>query len=313
MEDAHVARSFDVNEEGTPVNRRNFARPVAIILPLLLGLAACASTSEQSASVRQVDDLLASIERVQVDVTVAKERAHGALRDLTALLAPGFTGDAAKAYAGVRASIEQSEKQTQALHSSLTPMTEAAESVFRRWATDLEAFGNTRMRQRSQTRLDETRARYQTLLNSTQSALISFDSFNADLRDQALFLGSDLNAASIAAILPDVRELHKQATELDGRADLCASAARAYVESAALHGQVEMVGTTEGQPATPATEGDKPKTQFSKRRSTTLKPHAQPSTPHPADEPGTSGESTQPAQEPVEKPAPPNASGPGSH
>lgn len=298
--------------------RRNFARPVAIILPILLGLSACASTSEQSASVRGVDDLLASIERVQVDVTVAKEKAHGALRALTQLVAPGFTGDAAKAYAGVRAEIEESEKQTQALHRSLTPMSDAAESVFQRWASDLEAFGNTRMRQRSQTRLDETRARYQALRTSSQSALLSFDSFNADLRDQALFLGSDLNASAIAAILPDVRELHKQATELDARADLCASAARAYVESAALHGQVEAVATTDGQPAT---ESDKPKTQFSKRRSTTLKPHAQPLGQQPADGSGTPDGSTPPAQQPaqapdqqpIEKPLPPNASGPGLH
>jgi hypothetical protein len=300
------------------VIRSYFARPVAIILPVLLGLAACASTSEQAASVRGVDDLLASIERVQVDVTVAKEKAHGALRSLTALVAPGFTGDAAKAYAGVRASIEESEKQTRSLHQSLTPMTEAAESVFRRWTSDLETFGNTRMRQRSQTRLDETRARYQALLTSTQSALLSFDSFNADLRDQALFLGSDLNASAIAAILPDVKVLHQQATGLDTRADQCAAAARAYVESAALHGQVEAVTTTEGQPAT---EGDKPKTQFSKRRSTTLKPHAVTPGQHPADEPGTTDVSTPPAQQPaqapeqqpIEKPSPPNASGPGLH
>jgi ElaB/YqjD/DUF883 family membrane-anchored ribosome-binding protein len=292
------------------VIRIHLARPVAIILPtmaVLFGLAACASTSEQAASVRRVDDLLSSIERVQVDVAVAKDKAHGALHALTQLVAPGFTGDAAKSYAGLRADIEESEKQTQALHRSLTPMSDAAESVFQRWTADLESFGNTRMRQRSQTRLDETRARYQGLLTSTQSALLSFDAFNADLRDQALFLGSDLNAAAIASILPDLRTLHEQAKELDARADACAAAARTYVESAALHGQIETATTSEAQPTS---DTDKPKTQFAKRRSSTLKPHALPQ--HPADETGTPDDATQPAQTPAPESTPPSNEKPSS-
>src|SRR5439155_11571604 len=136
--------------------------------PLLLGIAACASTTEQAASVRKVDDLLTSIERVQVDVTVAKQKAHAALQQLSVLVSPSFTGDAAKPYAALKAGIEQSEQQTLELHHGMSPMSEAAESVFRRWSSDLEAFGNTRMRQRSQVRLDETRARYQSLLTSAQ-------------------------------------------------------------------------------------------------------------------------------------------------
>jgi hypothetical protein len=270
------------------VIRSTFARPVATILPILLGLAACASTTEQSASIRKVDDLLTSIETVQVDVTVAKEKAHTALASLTTLVSPNFTGDAAKAYATLKQGIEDSEKQTLELRRSLAPMSDAAESVFQRWSSDLEAFGNARMRQRSQERFDETRNRYQALLTSSQSSLLSFDSFNADLRDQALFLGSDLNASAIAAITPDVRVLHQQVVDLDKRADACAAAARAYVESAALYGQVEAAGTTttEAQPA--PTETDKPKTQFTKRRTTTLKPRPLPPAPRETSTDGTS-------------------------
>ena len=262
--------------------RSHFARSVAIILPVVLGLGACASSTEQSASVRKVDDLLTNIERVQVDVTMAKEQARAALQQLSALISPKFAGDAAKAYATLREGIEQSERQTLELRRSLPRMSDAAEGVFRRWASDLEAFGNTRMRQRSQARLDETRGRYQSLLTSTQSALLSFDSFNADLRDQALFLGSDLNASAIAAITPDVRVLHQQIKDLDARADACASAARSYVEAAALYGQVEGPTTTEVQPAAP--QNDKVKTQFTRRRTSTLKSQA-PAPVKSADEP----------------------------
>jgi DUF2959 family protein len=297
------------------VIRSHFARPVAVILPVLLGLAACASTTEQAASVRQVDDLLTNIESVQVDVTMAKDKAHAALQQLTTLVSPKFTGDATKAYAALKEGIKASEEQSLHLRRSVEPMASSAESVFQRWASDLEAFGNTRMRQRSQARLDETRARYQTLLTSSQSALLSFDSFNADLKDQALFLGSDLNASAIAAITPDVRVLHQQVQDLDARADACANAARAYIESAALYGQVETVNTTEvpqGQmnnTASNQASTDKPKTQFTKRRTSTLKPHALPPAPRPA-EPAPAPEAgieTTPDPAPVQPPV----SGPG--
>jgi hypothetical protein len=280
------------------VIRSHFARPVATILPILLGLASCASTTESSASVRKVDDLLTNIETVQVDVTVAKEKAHGALAALTNLVSPNFTGDAAKAYASLKQSIDDSEKQTLELRRSLPVMSDSAESVFRRWSADLEAFGNTRMRQRSQERLDETRNRYQTLLTSTQSALISFDSFNADLKDQALFLGSDLNASAIAAITPDVRVLHQQVGDLDKRADNCANAAKAYVESAALYGQVEVSPTAQPEQQAAAPETDKPKTQFTKRRTSTLKPHPLPPAPRETAPPGTFGSGPQPSGTP---------------
>jgi hypothetical protein len=139
-------------------------------------------------------------------------------------------------------------------------------------------------------------------LTSTQSALISFDSFNADLKDQALFLGSDLNASAIAAITPDVRVLHQQVIDLDKRADACASAAKAYVESAALYGQVEVTPTTTAT-ATPdqqatAQDGDKPKTQFAHRRTSTLKPHPLPPAQRETAPPGTFGSGPQPSGTP---------------
>lgn len=272
------------------MSRSNFVTSVAIVLPTLLGIAACASTTQQAQSVQNVDDLLTRIESVQVDATVAKDKAHAALTELTTLVSPGFAGDPAKTFASVKESITASQAQTLQLRRSLGPMVESAESVFHRWTSDLEAFGNTRMRQRSQGRLDETRGRYQAVLTAAQSALITLEAFNADMGDQALFLGNDLNAAAVASLVPDVRTLHEQVRELDGRVEVCSTAARTYVESAALYGQVEAVATEE-----PAAEvqAEKPtKTQFVKHRTSTLKPR-------PSAKPADGTTTT-----PVENPAP---------
>lgn len=274
------------------MSRNNFLTSVAVVIPAVLGLAACASTAKQAQSVQNVDGLLTRIESVQVDATVAKEKAHAALAELTTLVAPGFTGDPEKAFVSLQEAIDASKSQTLQLRRSIGPMVESAESVFHRWTSDLEAFGNTRMRQRSQGRLDETRGRYQAVLTSAQSALITLEAFDADMGDQVLFLGNDLNAAAIASIAPDVRALQEQVRELDGRVEVCSNAARAYVESAALYGQVEVVTTEEHAPTA---QPEKPtKTTFAKPRTSTLKPR--PASPAPE------ANVTTPA--PVEVPAP---------
>ncbi len=234
------------------MSRFHFAASVAIVVPAVLAFSSCASTTKQAQSVQEVDDLLTRVERVQVEATVSRDKAREALQNLTVLVAPNFAGDATKAFATLQQSIESSEKETLEFRRAITPMAQSAESVFGRWTADLESFGNTRMRQRSQTRLDETRARYQTVLTTAQAVLVTLESFNADLNDQALFLASDLNASAVQAIHPEVRELHERAKELDGRVETCSAASRNYVESAALYGQVEAVvpdGHTNGTSA----------------------------------------------------------------
>jgi ElaB/YqjD/DUF883 family membrane-anchored ribosome-binding protein len=221
------------------VMRRHFPNLIAIILPTLLGITSCASGNKEAESVKKVDDLLTRIERVQVEAVVSKEATHAALEQLELLTSPVFSGDAKLTFTRLVELTEDCEKQADALRSAVRPMSDSAESVFRQWASDLESFGNTRLRQRSQARLDETRARYQSVLNASQSAMLAFDTFNGDLQDHALYLGNDLNAGAVSSLTPEVQVLREQIVDLDARFDNCGSTARLYIESAALYGEVE--------------------------------------------------------------------------
>ncbi len=256
-------------------------RPFASVLSVWLLAAACAGTSERSESVEQVDELLTRIERVQAETAVAKDSVHAALSELCTLVSPGFKGDAATEFAKFLAASEASEDQAETLRDITEPMQDAADELFQRWTKDMEAFGNSRMRQRSQTRLDETRTRFQSIIGATQAAQIALDAFHDDMRDHALFLRHDLNSAAVASIRTDVRALNEQIQGLDTRFDATTAAARAYVESAALYGQVEMESTTpEAEKSTSndakaTTQGTSNTTTPAKKRTvTTLKPKA---------------------------------------
>ena len=265
----------------------------AFLFLSMLAAGSCASPTERAEAVQRVDDLLARIERVQVDAVVSKETGQAPLDQLDALCAPGFSGDAKEAYSHLLETIDGSEKQSRKLKESLEPMRQTAESIFRQWTQDLQAFGNARMRQRSQTRLDETQSRYQAVFSNAQSALIAYDAYNADLRDLALFLGHDLNASAVAEIAGDVQTLKEEMQQVGVRMDAVATAARAYVEAAALYGQSEA-----DRPGAEAKDSkSEPAPAPSKKRPSTLKKKAGPPpepAPAPAPEPAPEAETTPP-------------------
>jgi len=226
------------------VNRRLIAHCLLFAAPLAIGLSGCSSTGfsfskKSDNGLTNVDELLTRIEKVQVESLVAKERARAAYDTLRQTVAPEFDGDAVEQYKLLVDAIDESKKQSKTLGDSVPPLKHSATIVFERWTKDLEEFGNTRMRQRSQERLEATRTQYETILRQTVAAQLSLDALNADLNDHALFLGHDFNSESASAIASDVKELESRVAELDSRLDASIASSKQYIASRALRGEVK--------------------------------------------------------------------------
>jgi len=209
------------------------ARSFALVLSAA-GLSACAIFSSDPSGPAQVDDLVSRVERVYVASEVAKERVESAIEKLQAITAPGFQGQAVPAYERLMTAIELAETHAAELGDSVAYMKEGGAPIFEQWTTDLEAFTNPAMRRRSLTRLVATRERYDAISTAADPALSAYNSLVKSLRDHALFLRHDLNAASLAAINEDLQTLNKQAADVDQRFDACLQAARTYMESTSL-------------------------------------------------------------------------------
>jgi hypothetical protein len=239
---------------------------LALLVPLV-GLGACSSTSFSSFSfskkgdsgLSNVDELLTRIEKVQVEALVAKERAHGAYGLLQQTVAPNFRGNAVEQFKSLTESIKASEKQSKTLADTVPALKSAANVVFERWTKDLENFGNTRMRQRSQERMEATREQYETIVRQTVAAQLSLEALNADLNDHALFLGHDFNSESAMVIHDDVAALQPRVAELDGRLDAAIQSAKQYIASRALRGEVEAADEVEGDASKTAAKGQRRK------------------------------------------------------
>jgi len=299
------------------MRRRKHSPGILCIVLLCLSLFACAS-SQSGDGLTRVDELLTRVEQVQIESLVAREKAAGAFDALGRIVAPDFHGDPVQAYQDLTAKISASKAQAQKLAISVEPMNLTADRVFRAWTNDLEKFGNTNLRQASQARLAETRARYSAVHDTAIAALVSINAFNADLSDQALFLEHDFNAASIAVIAAEVPSLTNQAHDLSRRLNECVATSKTYIGAGALRGQLAtQTPTLPGDVA-----ADVPAAAPSRNLpepvagTESLKPQgggdaAQPALPPARRRPRTDGSSAQPtqvpAQQPAEQPAGPNA------
>ena len=215
------------------MNWGSLVRPFAVALPVVT-LAGCSVFSSDNSGLSRIDDLVTWIERVHVESEMAKEKSHSAIDALRTIVAGDFGADPLTAHTELMQTIQRSENQSDALRTSITGMRETADAVFAKWSTDLLSFTNAQMRQRSQARLEATRARYRAILAAVEPAQVSYDSFNLAMRDIGLFLGNDFNATSVSAIRDDVRAQTTLVGQLDHRLEACLTAARDYLDETSL-------------------------------------------------------------------------------
>jgi len=213
--------------------RQPHPRTVLAVL-VLAGLPACSFVNnliKGKSGPADVDDLVASVEKVDKELDASKASMLSAIQGLQSITAPDFQGDAVKSYKQLVKVVDASEDQADELRDSIEKMQAAAVPVFDQWTKDLEAYSNPEMRQRSQVRLAAARERYDAVLAAVEPVLVEYESINESLRDHVLFLKHDMNPAALATIQDDVRRVAKDAASLDGRFNNSRAAAQAYIES----------------------------------------------------------------------------------
>ena len=217
------------------MKRKPYPRAIVAVL-VLASLPGCSYVNnliKGKSGPADVDDLVASVEKVNKELDRSKASMLSAVQGLQAITAPDFQGDAAKAHKDLVKIVETSEDQAEELRDSIEEMQAAAIPVFDQWTKDLEAYSNPEMRQRSQARLAAARERYDAVVAAVEPLLVEYESINQSLRDHVLFLKHDMNPAALTTIQDDVRSVAKDAASLDGRFNSGRAAAMAYIESTA--------------------------------------------------------------------------------
>lgn len=129
---------------------------------------------------------------------------------------------------------QRSEAKAEDVRSRIRSIEQVAGDLFAEWEAELELIQNTDLRRRSATNLAETRRRYERLLGAMDRAAASMDPVLEAFRDQVLFLKHNLNAAAIASLEVNAREIRADVDRLVK--EMQASIAEADAFLAALDG-----------------------------------------------------------------------------
>jgi len=194
-----------------------------------------------------VDELVSTIEEVHIDAELAKGLARTASEKLSAIVAPDFSGDPKVAFKEFADAVAASEEKARSLRSKIQEMKAIAGPVFEKWKQDLAQFTSSGMRLRSEARLKASLGRYEAVVAAADPALAAYERLNAALRDHALFLGNDLNSASISEVRSDVQAIALSVEDLDATINTCLAAAAEYVQASALPERAAAPGPTDGQ------------------------------------------------------------------
>jgi Protein of unknown function (DUF2959) len=119
--------------------------------------------------------------------------------------------DTKDAYKSLGKDIADSEKRVGDARIKVDEMNAEAQRHFTAWKENAAAITDAGLRKRSEERLADAQARYQKIESAGKDARQSFDALMSDLKNQATFLGSDLNAGAITALKPDAAKFNTRA------------------------------------------------------------------------------------------------------
>lgn len=111
-------------------------------------------------------------------------------------------GDLAKYYNIFVEQVATLEKSAAAVAASATKMTANQAAYAKQWTRDLEKIENTRLREASQSRLDEINAGFANIRARYEETRAAFVPFLTDLKDIRTALGADLTPAGAERIKP---------------------------------------------------------------------------------------------------------------
>jgi septal ring factor EnvC (AmiA/AmiB activator) len=190
-----------------------------LVLALLAAVAAMwAKPAAAQAGPEQTAKFLKTVEatvkaigesRAQLQKTIAT---YNSITEMTAK-------DLKGAYKDLGRDVADCEKKVADGRPKVDVMNAEAASYFTAWKSSAAAISNPDLRKRSEGRLADAQARFDKIANAGKDTRQSFDTLMTDVKDQATFLGHDLNADAIASLKPDAAKFNARANTVFAKVD----------------------------------------------------------------------------------------------
>ena len=184
----------------------------------------------QPPGVRQTERLAKKAEALIDEVAKAQGQVRATLVAYNDLLF-GSNTDMRKPYRALDKELTRTGKRREAVRRAATAAKAESTDYFRAWAGSLPIIDDDELRERSETRLRDSRGRFDGIVEAGLRAASAYEPFVARLRDQWNYLGHDLNPSGVESLRPDAQKTADEGTQLLNEIDESLRQSREYVAS----------------------------------------------------------------------------------
>jgi chromosome segregation ATPase len=169
---------------------------------LMLGLAGCRSAyygTMEAFGIPKRDILVDRVEEARDDQQEAKEQFQTALERFQELT--GHTGgDLEYLYDKLQDEFEECESEAADVRKRIDSVEDVSDALFDEWEAELKQYSDQDLREQSEKKLAETKARCRELIGVMRKAEKAMKPVLDAFRDRVLFLKHNLNAQAIASL-----------------------------------------------------------------------------------------------------------------
>lgn len=201
--------------------------PFSFVVLTAVTLSGCATSGpkETAKLVSHVEDSRRALQVAEAQIRSTFETAYALDRTERGNLQSDFQR--------LNGEIKLSNEKLEEFRKHIAALDKISASYFTAWAAELDKYQTEEFRARSESRLEETRGRYNELLTAMQRANEKFTPFIAKLHDLSLYLSYNLNPTGVASVKENVDAINYDATDLYTAIDAAVRQADVFADSMA--------------------------------------------------------------------------------
>lgn len=188
----------------------------ASLLIVFLCLTACQSVyfnAMEKVGFHKRDILVDRVEDARDSQVDAKDTFKSALSRFQSVLSVEET-DLQEKYDVMDSEFNEAEDAANKVSERIESIKDVAEALFEEWHEELGQYTNAKLKRQSEQKLNDTKSKYQQLMQAMRRAEDKMEPVLSALRDQVLFLKHNLNAQAIDAMKGELADIQSNVSRL---------------------------------------------------------------------------------------------------
>ncbi|GHE94133.1 DUF2959 domain-containing protein [Thalassotalea profundi] len=205
----------------------------SIALCLILSITACSSayySAMEKVGIHKREILIDRVEEATDSQEEAKKEFTSALEQLSTLI--NFDGGELETqYLQSKSHFEASEQAAQDVSERIDAIENVAQALFTEWQEEIEQYSNQSLKRQSQTKLRQTKSKYNDVIITMQSAEKKMSPVLLALKDNMLYLKHNLNAQAVGALKGEYQSIKRNIDVLIKEMNNSIDDSQAFIDS----------------------------------------------------------------------------------